>query len=114
MIVVLCSAAALYLCTAQAWAGWLDGFSQISWYSVYNAYGGPSALVPFAAIDTNHDGRIDYNEFHAFALSWVQGRKKVALLAAAYPAQTEEHMRTCFHDFDHGHKGFLLPADWPR
>lgn len=97
-----------------AQAGWLGGFQDISWHSVYNAYGGASALAAFTAVDSNHDGRIEYAEFHSFVVSWVQERHQIALLAAAYPGQAEIHMQHCFHDIDRGHKGYLLPSDWPR
>ena len=74
------------------------------------------ARVDFDQVDANHDGRITFQEFQAYAtprLMTAQGPRAERFQALSSQQQTAV-LRERFNRLDQGHKGHLDRNDWER
>jgi hypothetical protein len=74
----------------------------------------PSSSARFTRADANHDGRVSFQEYESF----VGGRMMKARgpraekFRSLNPEQQVTLLQKRFQKLDHGHKGYLEPADW--
>ena len=69
----------------------------------------------FETADTDHDGRVTLQEFETFTgQRLILGNGKAAQkFRQLNPEQQAHRLQARFNRLDQGHKGYLVPTDWP-
>lgn len=68
----------------------------------------------FARADANRDGRVTFGEFESFMGARLMKAKgaRGEKFRSLNPEQQVMVLQKRFQKLDHGHKGYLEPADW--
>ncbi|GAN69683.1 EF-hand domain-containing protein [Acetobacter orleanensis] len=71
-------------------------------------------MASFQAADTNHDGRISYDEFEIFAKSRMAtaGGMRAAMFKRLSPEDQKARLDGKLAQMDTKSKGYLTPDDW--
>jgi Ca2+-binding EF-hand superfamily protein len=70
----------------------------------------------FEDADANHDGRVTFQEFEAYATSRLSAANgpMAKMFKLLNPQQQADRLQTRFDKLDNGHKGYLDRNDWTR
>jgi hypothetical protein len=74
----------------------------------------PSSNARFSRADVNHDGRVTFQEYESFVGNRMMKAKgpRAEKFRSLNPEQQVSLLQKRFQKLDHGHKGYLEPADW--
>ena len=74
----------------------------------------PGSDKRFTRADINRDGRVSFQEYESFVSNRMARAKgpRAQKFQALNPEQQVMVLQKRFQKLDHGHKGYLEPADW--